>query len=73
MPDPSPNLIRAAIVSAVASRGLTHAELAERARVSRWKVSRYLSGHNDVNSATASRLCEVLGLEVKGADNAGVR
>lgn len=68
----TPNPIRLAIARAVADRGLSHAELARLAGMTRPQVSAYLAGKRDVNAATAGRMLAALGLEVKdGGDEAG--
>lgn len=65
----TPNPIRSAIVSAVAARGLSHAELARLSGMTRPQVSEYLAGKADVNAATAGRMMAALGLEVKEASD----
>lgn len=62
---PDPNPIRLAIARAVVARGLSHAELARLAGMTRPQVSEYLAGKADVNAATAGRMLSALGLEVK--------
>ena len=62
---PNPNPIRLAIARAVADRGMTHAELARLAGMTRPQVSAYLAGKRDVNGDTAGRMLQALGLKVK--------
>lgn len=63
------NPIRLAIARAVVERGLSHAELARLAGMTRPQVSEYLAGKADVNGATAGRMMAALGLEVKEASD----
>ena len=48
--------------AARAFRGWTQAELAERARLSRWTVCRIERGHEEPSLRTAQRLSRALGL-----------
>lgn len=64
------NPVRLAIARAVAERGLSHAELARLAGMTRPQVSEYLGGKADVRTETAGRMLQALGLEVKEDGNA---
>lgn len=65
MADPTPNQIRSAIVAAATARGVSQADLARAALMTRPQVSEYLAGKADVTTATASRMLKALGLEVR--------
>lgn len=48
-----------------ALRGITQAELAERAGITQTAVAEYEQGKRDMRGATIRKLCEALGVQVK--------
>ena len=59
------SLIEKQLIEAMKASGLTLTRLAEIANVSEGMLSRFVNGKRGVTLTTASKLCEVLGLELR--------
>ena len=59
------SLIEKQLIEAIKASGLTLTRLAEIADVSEGMLSRFVNGKRGVTLTTASKLCEVLGLELR--------
>lgn len=51
--------------AAIKSSGLTHYRIAKDAGIKPQIIDRFVSGERDLRLATAAKLCEALGLELK--------
>jgi ribosome-binding protein aMBF1 (putative translation factor) len=64
-----PNKLAASIRRAIRRTGMTGYKLAQESGVSQATISRFMRNQIDLKLEVASRLCRVLGLELRGKDD----
>jgi transcriptional regulator with XRE-family HTH domain len=64
-----PNKLAATLKRAIRRSGMTGYRLSQESGVSQATISRFMRNQIDLKLEVASRLCRVLGLELKGRDD----
>lgn len=64
-----PNKLAATIRKAIRRKGMTGYRLAQQSGVSQATISRFMRNQIDLKLEVASKLCKVLGLELRGPED----